>query len=350
MNLRPLLACLLALLSFGTLRAQQDAHYSHFMFNQLYFFPGYAGIEHGTRATFLHRSQWLGYDGTIDEGGAPSTQMLSVSHSMKSFTGNPVDNDYNSGIGLVFERDKLGPVRNLKGMLSYSYHFKFRQGDILGVGARAGFFNQSIDGSLLRAQDPNDPTVAAFGSSTNNQFQPDFALSTWYQRPKWFFGVTLNHLYRAKFQFGDDAVNTAIERHMNLTAGYLGRVGANIRVEPSAIFLTDFNQSVFNYGVVGTYETVKNDYWVGLTARQSIVEKDIQQGGKKFSNDDLTILIGISTLEQKRLRIGYAFDVVTSGVQAKNPTSHEIMISYLLPVGPEFRDPPLRTPRYRHEN
>ena len=43
---------------------QQDPHFSHFMFNSVYYNPGYTAIEGLSRATLLHRSQWLGYQST----------------------------------------------------------------------------------------------------------------------------------------------------------------------------------------------------------------------------------------------------------------------------------------------
>ena len=50
--------------------AQQDAMYSHYMFNTLAVNPGYAGSRDALTVTALHRSQWVGFD------GAPTTQTL----------------------------------------------------------------------------------------------------------------------------------------------------------------------------------------------------------------------------------------------------------------------------------
>ena len=61
--------------------AQQDAQWSHFQFNQQYYNPGYVGLDQTTRATLLHRTQWLGYETTIvddQKGGAPSQQQIAL--------------------------------------------------------------------------------------------------------------------------------------------------------------------------------------------------------------------------------------------------------------------------------
>jgi len=67
--------------------AQQDPQFTHYMFNQLYFNPAYAGIEKGARFTALHRSQWLGYESTFDAGGAPSTQLISFTMPLAPIRG-----------------------------------------------------------------------------------------------------------------------------------------------------------------------------------------------------------------------------------------------------------------------
>jgi hypothetical protein len=64
--------------------------------------------------------------------------------------------------------------------------------------------------------------------------------------------------------------------------------------------------------------------------------------------------VGINFLKNKQnqdaMRVGYSFDFETTGVRAKNRTSHEIMISYMIPNIFGQAPPPVRTPRYRHEN
>ena len=63
----------------GTLLAQQDPQFSQYMFSSLYFNPAYAGTEGVTKLTAFHRSQWLGYQSTYDDGGAPTTQLITFS-------------------------------------------------------------------------------------------------------------------------------------------------------------------------------------------------------------------------------------------------------------------------------
>ena len=50
--------------------AQQDPHYSHFMFNQTSYNPAYCGIDGVINGTVIYRNQWMGMD------GGPNTMML----------------------------------------------------------------------------------------------------------------------------------------------------------------------------------------------------------------------------------------------------------------------------------
>ena len=54
--------------------AQQDPHYTQYMFNTMSINPAYAGSTGSLQALLLYRSQWVGVD------GAPETQNFSMQH------------------------------------------------------------------------------------------------------------------------------------------------------------------------------------------------------------------------------------------------------------------------------
>jgi Type IX secretion system membrane protein PorP/SprF len=58
-------------------------------------------------------------------------------------------------------------------------------------------------------------------------------------------------------------------------------------------------------------------------------------------------LLGISLLKDNSLRFGYSLDLITSGLKAKQSSSHELMLAYQLPVALKGPKPAIRTPRYR---
>ena len=340
---RALLVSSLLLFIF-TAKAQQDAHFSHYMFNHLYFNPGYSGVEGLTRATLLHRSQWLGYEG-IDEGGAPTTQLLSVSHPLKMFGSYTV----NSGVGIVATNDRLGPWRIFNLKLSYAYHIKLKNGGVLSPGLRIGVFQQGIDGGILRAVDASDDVVSELQAGGNNrQLKMDVDAGIFYNTKKYYAGITLTHLTASKFGFGGDAINSTLARHMYLTGGYHIILGQNLTITPNVFIETDFSETSFKYGALANLNNYK--YWGGISTRQSIVNKKAGDSGKQLKNDDIIFLIGMSFLKNNSLRVGYAFDWVTHGASAKENTSHEIMLSYVVPYNKDSKYIPIKTPRYRKVN
>ena len=60
-----------------TNRAQSDALYSQYMFNQFTINPGYAGSRDALSCVLLYRSQWVGLD------GAPNTVNISAHSPFK---------------------------------------------------------------------------------------------------------------------------------------------------------------------------------------------------------------------------------------------------------------------------
>ena len=83
---------LILLISCGSIKAQQDPMYTHYMYNSLVINPGYAGSRDALTVTALHRSQWVNYK------GAPVVQTLTM-HS-------PLKNEH-IGLGLSVSNDKI---------------------------------------------------------------------------------------------------------------------------------------------------------------------------------------------------------------------------------------------------
>jgi type IX secretion system PorP/SprF family membrane protein len=333
---------MVALMVFTTGKsyAQQDAQFSHYMFNGMYLNPAYAGIDGVARATGIFRKQWLGYNTTDgNQGyGSPSSAVITVSSPTPFFKKN-------LGVGLHFLRDLKGPLATTEFQLAGSYHFKIRDGK-LGVGLRTGILSQSIRTDLYNVIDQNDPIYQNLIDGKVNQIKLDLTGGVWYQSTKFYAGLSVGHIPRTKYSFGIDSVSSRINNHIYLTGGYNFRVGPSLVITPTALLQTDINEYTYLFGGMATY----NDrFWAGIQARQSIASRDANQGGKKLSNDDIILLVGMSMLKNNALRIGYAFDFVTSGVNAKKRTSHEIMLSYFVPAPWDTPKPKVRTPRYRHD-
>jgi len=320
--------------------AQQDAQFSQYMFNGLFLNPAYSGIEGVTRFTLINRIQWLGYEATNYGGSAPNSTILSATTKLPQKFG---------GAGMYMLFDRLGPVQIIDLQLSYSYHVKIKDGT-LGIGVRGGIYNQRIRGDMYYVVDPTDPVYQYLKVNGNvSQLKPDLTGGLWYQTKKYYGGISFSHITQAKYSLGYDSITSKLVNHMYITGGYNFLVGTNIMITPSALFQTDLKQITYLFGALATYN---NKFWVGLNARQSLAQREASKKGKSLSNDDIILYVGVNLLKNKKgndaLRVGYSFDFVTSGVNAKKRTSHEIMLSYMMPIPWGQPKPPVHTPRYRH--
>lgn len=307
---------LLALTGSGVF-AQQDALFTQYMFNNLYMTPAYAGVDGVTRLTAIHRSQWLGYQSSFGDGGAPTTQMVSFNTPIYRLR---------SGFGAYVMNDKLGPQNNLEAQAMYAYHLGIKETK-LSIGIKAGIYSQSVNGQYYRYIDDGDPLIV---TGKESQVRPDLGLGIFYRAEKYYAGVGFNHLLRSQFDFGADSVRGALENHINFTGGYFYEVSFDLRVQFSTAVRTDLNKTQLDFAGIAY---LKDTMWGGLAFRQG-------EAG--------SLLLGYALLKDKSLKLGTAIDFIIKDREAKENFSLEVMLSYDLPVNPGSGKKVVRTPRYRH--
>ena len=308
-------------LALGTLPAfaQQDAQFTQYMWNTLYFNPAYAGVEGVTSLTATHRTQWAGYG-----GGQPVTQLVSFNTPIFRLS---------SGFGLHFLNDKLGSQNNMEFQGSYAYHLHLKELNTkLSFGVSGGAYAQAINSNDLEPNQKDDP-VLLFGR--DYQIRPNFSAGVYFQSQKVFGGIGVNHIVKSEFNFGNDATRQPLEDHMNVLVGYDYIYGRKITLSPSLLVQTDFNQYTFTLSAMGN---VDEKYWAGISFRQG---------------ESINLITGYSVLKDKSLRFGYSFDFVVKGVDAKSAgalgTSHEVSLTYTLPQATPSGKKIIRNPRFRHD-
>ena len=319
--LRKGLYIIFCLLLAGSIRlyAQQDAQFTQYMFNHVYLTPAAAGADGVTRATALHRSQWLGYQSTFGDGGAPTSQLITFStpiHKLKS------------GFGVYVLNDRLGPQNNLEAQAMYAYHLGIKESSKLSFGIKLGMYSQSLDYDMYRAIDPTDPFLLD-KTGKESQIRPDLGFGLMFRNEKFYGGLGFNHLLKSEFDFGVSQRN-ALENHMNFTAGYFYEVNFDLQINPTVLVKTDFNETSVDLAVIAT---LRNTMWGGLAFR---------------SSEAVNLILGYAFLKDKSLRLGYSVDFIVKDVNAKENFSHELMLSYELPVIAGGVKKIVRTPRYRH--
>ena len=298
--------------------AQQDALFTQYMFNNLYLTPAYAGVDGVTRFSAIHRIQWLGYQSSFGDGGAPVTTMVSFNTPIYKLR---------SGAGVYISRDQLGPQNNLEAQVAYAYHLGIKETK-LSFGVKFGMYSQTINGQYYRYIQSDDPLIPINGKES--QIRPDLGLGIFFRAEKYYAGIGFNHLLRSTFDFGADPVRGSLENHINFTGGYFYEVSFDLKVQFTTDIRTDLNKTQFDLAGIAY---IKDTMWAGLAFRQS-------EAG--------SLLLGYSLLKDKSLKLGTAVDVVVKDRAAKENFSLEVMLSYDLPVNPGSGKKVVRTPRYRH--
>lgn len=306
---------ILALICSGAF-AQQDALFSQYMFNNLYMTPAFAGVDGVTRLTAFHRSQWLGYQSSFDDGLAPTTQLVSFNTPIMRLR---------SGFGAYVMNDRLGPQNNLEVQAMYAYHLGIKENK-LSIGVKLGMYSQSVNGKYYRYIDKEDPLIV---EGKESQVRPDFGLGLFYRSENYYAGLGFNHLLKTQFDFGADSVRGALANHVNFTGGYFYEVSFDLRLQFSTAVRSDLNSTQIDLSGIGYY---KETIWVGLLGR---------------SGEAVSLLLGYSFLKDKSLKLGSSVDVIVKDRAAKENFSLEVMLSYELPVNPGSGKKVVRTPRYR---
>lgn len=177
--------------------AQQDPHYTQYMYNMNVINPAYAGSKENLSFGLLYRKQW------VDVEGAPAT--FSLAGSM------PVGK--NVGVGLSVISDKIGPVEenNVYGDFSYTLNLGGEHRLAFGMKAGAtfhkvGLFSEIGNGNV---PDPDDP---AFAEDTNNTFL-NIGSGLFYYTQKYYVAFSVPNMLRSKHldfngrQYGSETVS-----------------------------------------------------------------------------------------------------------------------------------------------
>lgn len=309
-NLKKIIYCF-AFLAFGTtniLFAQQDAMFTHYMFNTLEVNAGYAGSRDALTVTGINRSQWVGFK------GAPVTQTITL-HS-------PIYRE-ELGAGLSIVNDKIGPVNISSIYVDLAYRMKLGEVSKLSFGLKGGV-------NLLRAglNDLNiiDNLDQSFQSDIQSKTLPNFGFGLYYSNPKFYVGFSTPRILQNNFKENTNE-NASIKdkRHYFLIGGAILRLSETVQLKP-----TTFVKATAGAPIEADLTAVlvfDNLFWAG---------------GMYRTGDAIGGLAGINITRQ--IQVGYSFDW-SYGLQTGryNGGSHEIMLRYDFIYKDKEK---IRSPRY----
>lgn len=303
----------------GNIQAQQDAQFTQYMFNGMYYNPAFAGKESGHRFSMLHRSQWANYTTSSGQGGAPVTQLITAEGRLDS---------KNIGYGMTLVNDQIGATGNLEVNLQGSYQKKIKR-TLLSFGGYVGMSSNSLNYEDIVVVNP-EPNLPQSGRET--QMAMDFGAGILLDRGNYYLGLSSKHFNEPSFDFGDASYANQLKNHTYLLFGYRIRPIGQLRIEPSLLIKTvSLNNFSYNVSVMATHQNKIN---AGIAFR---------------GEESVSVILGYSLLRDNSLKLGYAFDLVVGGLEAKSPSSHELMLRYVLPAlaSREVERVIQRTPRYR---
>lgn len=306
MKMKKLLILLLICLP-GLTIAQQDALFSHYMFNGMYINPAYAGSKEFISSTLIARKQWSGFE------GAPSTQIASI-HA-------PLSNK-KIGLGAVISNDKIGITNQTEFYGNYAYHIPVNNGK-LALGLSAGFTYFKSKFSELTVWDTDDPV---YETNSLSNILPNFGAGVYYYSRTFYAGLSAPQLisYDPEQPLSIEVEKVhKLSRHYYLTSGMILTTGGELKFRPS--FMVKYAANAPIQYDINMNILISDIIWVGASYR---------------SGDAIVGLFEYQV--NKKLRIGYSYDMTLSEIRKHNTGSHEIIIGYDFGINVLK----MKTPRY----
>ncbi|TDE54938.1 type IX secretion system membrane protein PorP/SprF [Flavobacterium sp. GT3P67] len=273
--------------------AQQDAQYTHYMYNTTNINPAYAGSRGVISVFGLHRTQWVGLD------GAPVTNAVSVNA--------PIENSA-LGVGLSFVNDRIGASDENTISADVSYIIQTSENYKLSFGLKATANLLNVDYTKLDRYDMADPQ---FQNNIDNKFSPNIGAGVYYHSDKLYLGLSVPNFLETE-HFNDNSSSAVKERmHYYLIGGYVFDLNPTLKFKP-AFLAKAVEGSPLQLDVSGNF-LFNEKFTLGLAWRWSSA---------------ISAMAGFQVTDG--LFIGYGYDLETTKLAHYNSGSHEIFLRFEL--------------------
>ena len=274
------------------LHAQQDPHYTQYMYNMSVMNPAYAGSKENLSMGLLYRKQW------VEIEDAPTTATF--------FGHAPVGK--NVGMGLSVISDKIGPVEENNIYADFSYTLNLGGEHKLAFGLKTGITLHNVslfDDVYPTLPDANDP---AFSENTSNSYF-NIGSGLFYYTNKYYLGFSIPNLMKSKhLDFNGRKFGSEVS-HYFLTGGYVFDVSENVKFKP--FFMMKSAIGAPTSLDLSTNFLFNNKFELGATYR-------LQDSFGAMVNYAIT----------PSVKLGYAYDHIVSDLNVSTPSSHEIILLF----------------------
>jgi type IX secretion system PorP/SprF family membrane protein len=293
-------------LAVTELRAQQDPHYTQYMYNMSVMNPAYAGSKEALSGGFLYRKQW------VEIEDAPTTGTF--------FIHSPVGR--NVGLGLSIISDKIGPVEENNFYADFSYTLNLGGEHKLAFGMKAGVTMHKIDFNTIYPTLP-DLNDDVFGSGNPNKTFLNVGSGVFYYTNKYYLAFSVPNMLKTKYLDFDGRQYGTEELHYFLTGGYVFDLNPNVKFKPFAMVKSSLNAPTS----------------FDVSANFMLYDK-LELGATYRIEDSFGAMVNFAITPG--LRIGYAYDHIVSDLNVVTPASHEFMLLFDL----NFAKKVSQSPRY----
>jgi type IX secretion system PorP/SprF family membrane protein len=271
--------------------AQQIPNFSMYNMNHYLVNPAATGITDRLPVSLSYRKIWAGMT------NAPTVQYLSANTQVAD----------NMGVGARLFNFQAGPLRKTGLEGTYSYHIDIGTDSKLSFGLSLLLYQFKLSKSELIVEDITDEVFMG----DEQMFVPDAGIGIYYYGKNYYAGIAVPQLFQRNIDLKSDAILQQKQvRHYYLHGGYIFDASADFKIEPS-VLMKFVESGIFqaDINVMATYKDMVN---FGISFRSSEA-MSFQVG---YKNPDIFI--------------GYAYDLILSGLKSNTWGSHEILFTYTL--------------------
>lgn len=280
--------------------AQDQPHYTMFMYNKLIYNPAYAGNKNITSVNASYRSQWTGLE------GAPKNFSVALDAPIGSYM-KPFRR---VALGLSVNNESLGVTDNTNLMAYYAYRVPFSK-SVLSFGLQAGGALYSANYNKLN---PSQGADNALGTNVNNSFLPNVGAGVFWSGDRYYVSASVPNLLENYYDKNTNALTNSKAKQLRsyyLSGGYVFRISDAFKIYP---------QTMVRYAGNENYQLPLN-----VDANLSLIFLDRLLIGATYRSDN-TIDAIIHLQATKWINVGYAFGYSTSQLSNFNNGTHEIVV------------------------